>query len=235
MKVLIDFDNVPVAIRNQGPVYLADLILTKLAPELPTDCRSLELRLYSGWDENGRLTKRAQDLSALLPSKFPKLFKTLHTDPPTPVMIRAGLAQSLECAPKKLFSKTMRTMPFSKHVTCLRPSAVACRNANCPIEAVAVFLNSESCPVAGCRTTPSALISATEQKLVDSMLTADLIHLAHSGEQSVAIVSSDDDMWPGIITAVHAGIHVLHIQTAGLQQSLPYLHVMNGKYTQVGL
>jgi hypothetical protein len=82
---------------------------------------------------------------------------------------------------------------------------------------------------------PSALISTTEQKLVDSMLTADLIHLAHSGEQFVAIVSSDDDMWPGIITAVHAGAHVLHVQTSGLQQFSPYLHVTNGKYTQVGL
>src|SRR4051812_24296287 len=110
MKVLVDFDNVPVAIRNQGPVHLADLIFTKLAPALASDCRSLELKLYSGWDENGRLTRRAQVLSALLPTKFPKLFKALHTEPPTPVMIRAALAQSLECAPKKLFSRTLRTV-----------------------------------------------------------------------------------------------------------------------------
>lgn len=235
MKVLVDFDNVPVAITNQGPVHLADLIFTKLAPTLPADCRSLELRLYSGWDKDGRLTKRAQDLSAVLPSKFPKLFRAMHTTPPTPVMIRAVLAQSLECAPKKLFSKTLRTMPFAKQVSCLRPSAVACRNANCPIEAISVFLTTGYCPADGCRTTPSALISTTEQKLVDSMLIADLIHLAHSGEQSVAIVSSDDDMWPGIITAVHAGAHVLHIQTSGVQPYLPYLQVTNGKYTQLGL
>lgn len=235
MKVLIDFDNIPVTISNQGPVYLADLILTKLAPKLAPDCRSLDLRLYGGWDENGRLTRRAQHLSALLPTKFPRLFKVLNTNPPTPVMIRAALAQALECAPKKTISHTLRTAPFAKQVTCERPSVLGCMNARCPIEAVAVFLSSGTCPATDCCTTSSQLISVTEQKLVDTMLTADLVYLAHSGQQTVALVSSDDDMWPGIITAIHVGTHVLHVQPSGARPNSRYLNVSNGRYTQVGL
>jgi uncharacterized LabA/DUF88 family protein len=55
-----------------------------------------------------------------------------------------------------------------------------------------------------------------EQKLIDTMLVADLVYLATSNRQEcrVAVVSSDDDMLPGIRTAVNAGARVFQIHTA---------------------
>lgn len=235
MKVLVDFDNVPLGVRNQGPLYLADLIMTRLAPSSPAGFASLELRLYAGWDQNSRLTNRAQGLAAALRASFPRILRSSHTDPPTPIRLSAELAQSLQCLPRKPLINTFRKVPFSKAVNCQRPTRVACRNAHCPIDQVAEFFNSGQCPAPGCRTTPAILMTYLEQKLVDTMIVADLLYLAHSGEPAVALVSSDDDMWPGILTAIHAGAHVLHLQTAGIKKLLPYLHIENGKYTQLGL
>lgn len=45
------------------------------------------------------------------------------------------------------------------------------------------------------------------------MLTADLIHLAKNGQQELAVVSSDDDLWPGIQMALLAGAHVIQVHT----------------------
>jgi uncharacterized LabA/DUF88 family protein len=124
---------------------------------------------------------------------------------------------------------------FTRRIVCLRPTTVTCRSDNCPIEVVADFINSQICPAAGCPATPSVLFTHVEQKLVDTMIVADLIYLAHRGDTTIAIVTSDDDMWPGIITAISAGAHVVHVQTGATKPVLPYLQVVNGKYTQLGL
>lgn len=51
-----------------------------------------------------------------------------------------------------------------------------------------------------------------EQKLVDTMLTADLIHVASlMGTSDLVIVTNDDDLWPGIRMAVHLGATVHHV------------------------
>ncbi len=235
MKVLVDYDNVPERIRRQGSIYLADLVLSRLAPVLPEQCRSLELRLYAGWDENSRLTSRAQTLSADLRARFPKILDARTSNPSKKILISVELAQSLECLPRKPLPNTLRSVPFSKNATCQRPTVVACRNAHCPIEPVADFFNRSCCPVPGCRTTPAVLLTYLEQKLVDTMLVADLLYLSYTGEKAVALVSSDDDMWPGILMAMHSGVHVFHLQTSGVLAALPYLHRGNGDYTQLGL
>ena len=44
------------------------------------------------------------------------------------------------------------------------------------------------------------------------MLVADLIHLSAS-PQGVGVVSSDDDIWPGIRMALSAGASIFHIHS----------------------
>jgi uncharacterized LabA/DUF88 family protein len=72
-----------------------------------------------------------------------------------------------------------------------------------------------------------------EQKLVDTMMVADMIHLASIGEPAIVIVSSDDDMWPGMISTLVAGVRVIHVQTSGLKTALPYKRGVDGKYLQL--
>lgn len=236
MKVLVDFENVPPGIKIQGPIYLTDRIIVTLKPVLQkVAVQSLEFRLYGGWDENSTLTRRAQQLGSDLRIHFPRIVNSNHLQPPVPIRLQAELAQSLEVLPAKVLHNTVRRNPVRKLFSCIKPTSIGCKTMNCPIDSLADFLTANKCPVAGCGFTTDAVIKIVEQKLVDTMIVADLIHLARAGAPTIALVSSDDDMWPGIISCMTAGAHVVHIQTTGMKTSLPYRTQVKGKYTQLGI
>lgn len=229
MKILVDYDNVPYPTSRPGLVYLADRILTRVSSATNT-IGAIDFRLYGGWDRNSKLTKQGQDLSTEMKSKFPRSMRTGHT----PVLLTMQLAQSLEALPKKILTNTLREEPMRK-MKCLVPSKTTCRNNPCPIDPMAEFINSGSCPVDGCVAKPAILLSRSEQKLVDTMMVADLIHLANRGETQLCIVSSDDDMWPGILCALNMGANVIHLHTGVLNERPTYLTTTRGIYTPMGL
>ena len=78
------------------------------------------------------------------------------------------------------------------------------------------------------------LLSRREQKLVDTMIVADLIHLASRGETPIGLVSSDDDMWPGILSALNIGASVIHVHTRVPIIQNAYLTKTSGHYTPLG-
>jgi hypothetical protein len=234
MKVLVDYDNIPLSLRNPGVLYLADRISTQILRAVPS-CASFDFRLYGGWNENWSSTRRAQVLNAELGTSFPRIIKSAHIDPPVSIRWHAVLAQSLESLPRKLLENTLRTVPFEKHLQCQSAATIGCATPQCPLDHMASFLNAGTCPKPGCNKIPSMVLKSTEQKLVDTMIVADLLHLTNQGEKAVAVVSSDDDMWPGIIQAMQTKAHVLHLQTRGAKQSLPYRKNVPGNYTSLEL
>jgi hypothetical protein len=228
MKVLVDYDNLPIEATRKGLVYLADRILTSVSPAV--DARqAMDFRLYGGWDRNNRMTKTGQDLSVEMQSNFPKTLRKGQSH----VVLNMYLAQALEALPNKRLPNTFREEPMRK-IKCQTPSRVTCRNISCPIDPMAFFLNTGRCPVDGCSAEPSMLLSRNEQKLVDTMIVADMIHLASRGESLIGLVSSDDDMWPGILCALNIGADILHLQTRTLIQTSMYLTQTRGKYKAVG-
>src|SRR5208282_577710 len=62
------------------------------------------------------------------------------------------------------------------------------------------------CPDSSCARTAEQFLKRSEQKLVDTMIVSDLIHLASTGESAIAVVSSDDDLWPGMLMAMSKGV-----------------------------
>jgi len=73
----------------------------------------------------------------------------------------------------------------------------------------------------------------SEQKLVDTMLTADMIYLAQAGVKDVCLVSSDDDLWVGIRTAILLGANVTQIHTMpGRDLAAFYARGVGPGYTQ---
>jgi hypothetical protein len=96
------------------------------------------------------------------------------------------------------------------------------------------FLQSGHCPQAGCSLGVRELIEGRgEQKLVDTMIVADLIHLSHIGETEVTVVTADDDVWPGVISGMQAGAHILHIRPKHSTTPPRYLSGVPGRYTTV--
>ena len=55
------------------------------------------------------------------------------------------------------------------------------------------------------------MLAREEQKLVDSMLVVDLVHFAETTDESLVVVSADDDLWPGIRFALLREARVIHV------------------------
>lgn len=229
MKVLVDYDNLPLDAAGKGLLYLADRILARVSP-IADPLQAIDCRLYGGWDRNNKMTKTGQDLSVEIQSVFPRALKVAEK----PVILKMQLAQALEALPGKRLPNTLREEPM-RRIKCQTPSKVTCRNASCPIDPMASFLNDGRCPVDGCLAEPKMLLSRSEQKLVDTMIVADMIHLANQGEVCIGLVSSDDDMWPGILSALNLGVSVIHLQTRNLNVTPVYLTNTRGAYTAIGL
>ena len=69
--------------------------------------------------------------------------------------------------------------------------------------------------------------------MVDTMMVADIIHIANRGDESVAVVTSDDDVWPGILSAMIIGTRVLHVRPKPSSMAWPYENCSIGKYVPV--
>lgn len=92
-------------------------------------------------------------------------------------------------------------MPFAG---CAYPDA-------CAIKVVREVLKGQGCPIAKCNTPLNNVISRPEQKLVDAMLVADLIHYGQNSPDIIVVVSGDDDLWPGIRAALVSGASIYHV------------------------
>jgi hypothetical protein len=228
MKVLVDYYNVPPAASHQGLAYLAERILSKVSPMMGSS-GALDFRLYGGWDSKNRMTRDGQDLAVEMKSIFPKILKLGKAE----VRLTMQLAQSLEALPSKALPNTLREEPLGR-IKCQTPSKTTCRSDTCPIDPMAAFLNSGACTQPGCIAEPHMLLSRREQKLIDTMIVADLIHLAGSGETPIGLVSSDDDMWPGILSALNIGASVIHVHTRVPIIQSAYLTRTSGQYTPLG-
>lgn len=234
MRALVDYDNVPDHIVRQGPLYLADRLFEVVRPHFLDDTH-LELKLYGGWYDQQSLTRKAQDIVARL-ADFPYPIWIKDRTPPHLVRITASLAHSLETLPKKLIHSTFRQRPPARRFSCDHPGLHGCNSGSCPLLAGMDFINNQHCPTPGCAVTPRVLFRAVgEQKLVDTMIVADAIHLAKQGDATVILVTSDDDVWPAIISARVMGTHVVHVRTGMSTSNASYNDGIPGKYTEVNL
>jgi hypothetical protein len=233
MRVLVDYDNVHVQVRRQGLLYVADRIFEAVRTFLSDDTR-LEMRLYGGWYEADKLTRRAQDLTVEL-ERFPYPLWLKDRATARLVTVTGVLAQSLEALPKKLLHATYRQRPPARQFSCDAPHLHGCTTNPCPVAALVDFINNKRCPTSGCTITPKQLLRGVgEQKLVDTMLVSDLIHVSRL-DGVIAIVTSDDDIWPGIINALVNGVHLIHVRTGNDSSHMGYSSDLPGKYTCLDL
>ena len=206
MKVLVDYDNLGLAIQRRGLIDLADRVLQRLSALHLNVVKHVDFRLYGGWDKDGRITPQAQKLSAELRASFPRAWKLPHS-----VRATMNLAQSMEAFPSKVLQNTFRTEPI-RNIQFQNPTETVCRTDKCPLNALPLFFRERSCPQSGCAGTPQNLGTQNVQKLVDTMIVADMHHLAHMNEGCICLVGGDDDLWPGILGALSAGSSVVHLQ-----------------------
>lgn len=206
--LLVDYDNLDYKIKSQSLVYLADKLLHKFSP-FEIRQKNVTIRLYGGWYESEKITRKAQNLSVEIAKDFPRI--VLLSDNKTNVIVTIELALSLKAIPQTALFNTYRRNGFPSGLQAQDPMTKGCSNANCPVVHVYEFFQKGKC--SSCNAIrPENIIFRQEQKLVDTMLTSDMISLGQT-EREFSIVSSDDDFWPGILTAATGGAKVYHVHT----------------------
>jgi uncharacterized LabA/DUF88 family protein len=213
LPILVDYDNVLPAVRRRGAWYVAERAVAAVATRLSTPPSRIRVRLYGGWYSPASLTHVAQQLAAELygiPTKA--LPYGLKPGAKSPVLVE--LAYSLEADPSQHLLHTFRQRGEISDIRCHNPRKLGCSVAACPAMPLDHLVKSGQCPEPGCQIDTSSLLYRAQQKLVDTMLASDLLHLAHTQPgATIALVTSDDDFWPPIKTALVQGASVIQVHT----------------------
>lgn len=218
LNILIDHDNLSIGVRNKGSLYIVDRILSMLPASLTDTISRAECRFYGGWFIGPHLTKRAQLLGAELAKDFPATMMSRR------IPVAAELARSLLIDPSNDLRNTYRERQGAPTVTCRHPVNQGCSVSDCPMAALTVALKENRCPVVACLVRPRELLERNEQKLVDSMMVVDSLFASQTRQQSVALVSSDDDLWPSVHSLLAGGHNIYLVHTE--QRTTPYSSVI---------
>jgi uncharacterized LabA/DUF88 family protein len=224
---LVDFDNVP-RLRRQNVATLITDLLAAVPQALRSLSHSVHFRFYGGWDTfNSTITQVAQVLTAQLQSVLPLTLRLGTSAAAWRVQVSGELARSSLWSPHFTFVETFRPRNPGQAVRAVRP--YACTQSTCTLHTALQVLNGTRCS-AGCVLSPSEGVARDEQKQVDTSIVADAIHASFNGAKLIAIVSGDDDMWPGIVAALSMGASVLRIYPATASQcSTRYESSMQGR------
>jgi len=236
MELFVDYNNLPRADLGRGLVYVVDRILSVLGYlHLHTHTR-VHFRLYDGWYSNRTPTRRAQAISTELLANFPLTRTFSDGTNTTTLIVNAELAYSLKIDPSHHLWHTFRQRSFPRDLGCHHPTSVGCTAPTCVLSPMHTLIATGRCPSAGCGLIPDQMLHRNEQKLVDTMLAADLLFL-HLQRQSIAvIVSSDDDMWPAIKTVLDLGMTIIHVHThPGRRTPAIYSRGPRPSYTEINL
>lgn len=217
MLVLVDYDNIERTDRAAGPRAVLARIAEVICASLPNRPSRLDFRLYGGWYELAGPTRTAQALSLDLQKTFPYA----HRPPSTPalpaVILNAELAYAQLVDPNLHLLHTFRIRSYPKGLRAQAPAHKGCPNpqhTTCGLRHLPDLLRTGRCPEHGCNLRADDLLFKDEQKLVDVMLAADLLHHStRSPADPIAIVSSDQDLWPAMKQAIANATPIRHVHT----------------------
>jgi hypothetical protein len=236
MLALVDYDNIHQVHKQRGLAYIAQRIADAIGYSILNGRPRLRLRLYGGWFEGTTITRRAQSLLGQI-AGFPMTVTVTAGSTSHSLIAAAEMAVGLLPEPRVYLTHTLRRRVGSGGVSCSAPPITNCAlPATCPLHATHTFLLSSQCPVASCAVTTDTALSKWEQKLVDTLLVADLLYLAHTDPEPLAIVSTDDDMWPGIRLALLKGVQIVHVHPVpGRSTPTHYIVSLPTGYSQTTL
>jgi len=234
---LIDYDNLDVQQRRLGVRYVMSRLLQVLGRQWLAGERNVECRLYGGWFDEASLSPAAQQLLPEVQREFPSSMAVAGRDGAHVLLVRAELARALICDPGVELTHTYRRRSLPPRLRCISTPFPNCAEpSRCPVAGVEPFIRDGACPADGCVVTPGAVLARAEQKLVDSMITIDLVHLAEATSESLVVVSADDDLWPGIRFVLLRGAQVVHVvPRRGGSGPDRYRRLKTAKYTQVAI
>lgn len=227
--VFVDYDNLDDLLVRPGPVALAQVLFSLLPSNVLARHASVEVRLYGGWRAQGSLTVEAQRIVPRIRSDSPTVAAFVHQN----CTKNMRLAVSLADAPIGTRLPLQETLAKDRDLRKFRTRPLGWANCvdsgNCGFAHIVPASHSTRCCKSGCGSQLRDVFVRDEQKMVDTLIVADIAYQALSQRATdIAIVSSDTDMWPGVLLALGAGCNVIHIHTTNgwrtqrhLLQTLP--------------
>lgn len=213
LTVLVDFDNVEAVHRRPGPVSLSRMLISLLPPSLVGRHTAVAVRLYGGWRVNNVRTRLAQTLVPDIQSNSPCIILTSQSGRTSSVRM------SVELADGPIASRTILEGTFAQDRSLrkfsVRKSWAECANpAACGMAQFQSVSHATSCSLNSCGSKLSDVLIRDEQKMVDTLMVADMAHQAFLGNaKDIVLVSSDTDLWPGVLLSLRAGCGVIQVHT----------------------
>jgi uncharacterized LabA/DUF88 family protein len=210
--ILIDYDNL---LQHQKSAGVLDVV-TKVLVQVPYGDSAAQIRcdvrVYGGWYEGTVMTRRAQTVVVELQRDFPYTLRLPMLNAPgkyRKASIGAELARSLLQEPSHHLINTYRRKGKPANVRVEDPTIAGCVDPDCVLPMMKKLLKTGRCPKPGCGVVVGDLVYRHEQKIVDTMLSCDLIYAAGGRAEHIVLVSSDDDFLPPLRTVLLAGKTVL--------------------------
>lgn len=199
--VIVDFDNIPQTKLNLGLESFCESFIDSIESNLKQFHR-IFFRLYGGWFLEVNLSHNAQ---CMIQNNSQVLgVPILYGINQKKVVYTIEMAYSLLSTPLKQLHFTYREKGYPRGLSMIDPSITCSTNPPCVtcnmLRFYSYFNNNDK---TFCKQSRKKLFFRKEQKMVDSMMVADMLYLAYETLQDVIYVaSSDDDLLPGIISAL---------------------------------
>lgn len=219
IKVLVDYDNVPPHIWAPGPIAAAEALCARLPASVIGSETELTVRLYGGWRTGSKATIRAQKL---IPELTAGSHRFIARPGHAPSASKIRLVVQLALSPLGSSSVFPTTLAKDRSIRSFRPrashSSPCVDPSACGLNFLANLTHQSECTTAGCANTPKDLLVRDEQKMVDTLMVADMAHAALIDcDKDIVVITSDTDIWPGVLLAIKGGCGVtqLHPNTPG--------------------
>jgi len=217
MYVLIDYDNFEKARpleANKGLLYFADVLINAVTSLGECNYSRIKIRLYGGWYLSKKPTIKSQKISTEIGKCFPTVLNIKDINGKVvKVNLSMELAYSLLELPQRQFINTLRIRDLEVTAKCKHPIVKGCARADCGMIDFYNIFKTRKCPQGDCQIELDGLLEKTEQKLVDTMLSLDLLYAGQVLSNTLVIVSSDDDFLPAIASVINKGKKVIHVHT----------------------
>ncbi|PUE78173.1 NYN domain-containing protein [Cronobacter sakazakii] len=235
ITICIDYDNLSPTHKTRGIYDVVQKTLSQVSEFFIRKMVRCEIRLYGGWYEGDTLSILSQDLSVKLQNEFPSVIRVLKDDGQiVSIQATAELALSLLEEPSHQLFNTYRRKGRPNNIRIETPDNVGCSSTNCPLPVVKKILQKGHCPNTGCTSGVGPLVYRHEQKLVDTMLTCDLIYLSNQDNDFLFIISADDDFLPPIRTLMLRGAKIIRVHPQ-ISNNLAPIRIGTETLTEIGI
>lgn len=212
--LFVDYDNIEQSLTRAGPVSLAKTLVA-LAPSALISRHSIIIvRLYGGWRVGSTLTTLAQRLIPDIRANSPCIVNVSHAGASLSCRLIVELADKPIGTSVPFEHTLVKDRVIRKFKALATPWPNCIDTGSCGFHSIAGLAYSTKCSNGGCAAKLEEIFVRDEQKMVDTLIVADIAHQTYVEKASdIVVVSSDTDMWPGILLALRAGCFVTHIHT----------------------